>query len=60
MESGNLRCARGHRYPIVIGIPVFLLAEKVGIPEEEKRGIERDWIAGGKIDPANSYRIGAT
>ena len=86
IESGHLCCARGHRYPIVSGVPVFLLAEKeqtigiataslkaaesaiggplyvdtLGLSEEEKRGIERDWIAGGKVDPAISYLIGAT
>ena len=86
IESGHLCCARGHRYPIVSGVPVFLLAEKeqtigiaaaslqaaesavggplyvdtLGLSEEEKRGIERDWIAGGKIDPAISYLVGAT
>ena len=86
IESGHLCCARGHNYPIVSGVPVFLLAEKeqtigiataslkaaestngsplyvdtLGISEDEKRGIERDWIAGGKIDPAISYLIGAT
>jgi uncharacterized protein YbaR (Trm112 family) len=75
-----------HRYPIVSGVPVFLLAEKeqtigiaeaslraaesgiggplyldtLGISEEEKRGIERDWIAGSTIDAAISYLIGAT
>jgi SAM-dependent methyltransferase/uncharacterized protein YbaR (Trm112 family) len=87
LESGHLSCARGHRYPIVHGVPVFLLAEKeqtigvaakslkaaesgigdplyidtIGVSEEQKRGIERDWIAGcNKIDPAISYLIGAT
>jgi uncharacterized protein YbaR (Trm112 family) len=86
IESGHLCCAQGHRYPIVSGVPVFLLAEKeqtigiaeaslraaesgiggplyldtLGISEEEKRGIERDWIAGSTIDAAISYLIGAT
>lgn len=86
LDSGHLYCARGHRYPIVSGVPVFLLAEReqtigiavaslkaaesaigaplyvdtLGLSEEEKRGIERDWIRGGKIDPAISYLIGAT
>src|SRR6266849_10371157 len=27
-DGGRLHCARGHSYPIVSGIPVFLLAEK--------------------------------
>src|SRR5436190_541389 len=27
LESGHLRCAHGHEYPIVNGVPVFLLAE---------------------------------
>ena len=85
-KNSHLCCARGHKYPIVSGVPVFLLAEKeqtigiaakslkaaesaigsplyvetLGLSEEEKRGIERDWIAEGKIDPAISYLIGAT
>ena len=70
VESSHLYCALGHRYPIVSGVPVFLLAEKeqtigiasaslkaaetaiggplyvdtLGLSEEERRGIERDWI----------------
>jgi SAM-dependent methyltransferase/uncharacterized protein YbaR (Trm112 family) len=86
IASGHLYCCRGHRYPIVSGVPVFLLAEKeqtvgiataslkaaesaigsplyvdtLGLSEEEKRGIERDWLAGSKVDPAISYLIGAT
>jgi uncharacterized protein YbaR (Trm112 family) len=86
IESGYVCCAQGHRYPIVSGVPVFLLAEKeqtigiataslkaaesaigsplyvdtLGLSEEEKRGIERDWIAGGKIDAVISYLVGAT
>ena len=86
LESGHLCCAQGHKYPIVSGVPVFLLAEKeqtigvataslkaaesaiggplyvntLGLSEEEKRGVERDWVAGGKIDPAISHLIGAT
>ncbi|MGO9897027.1 MAG: methyltransferase domain-containing protein [Bryobacteraceae bacterium] len=28
VQSGHLCCARGHKYPIVSGIPVFLLDEK--------------------------------
>jgi uncharacterized protein YbaR (Trm112 family) len=28
IEDGHLNCARGHSYPIVSGVPVFLLAEK--------------------------------
>jgi len=86
LESSHLCCARGHKYPIVSGIPVFLLAEReqtigiaaaslkaaesgiggplyvdtLGLSEAERRGIERDWVAGSKIDPAISYLIGAT
>ena len=86
IESGHLCCAQGHTYPIVSGVPVFLLAEKqqtigiataslkaaesatggplyvatLGLSEEEKLGIERDWIAGGKVDSVISYLIGAT
>ena len=85
-KGRHLCCALGHKYPIVSGVPVFLLAEMeqtigiaaaslkaaesaigsplyldtLGLSEKEKRGIERDWIAGGKIDPAISYLIGAT
>jgi SAM-dependent methyltransferase/uncharacterized protein YbaR (Trm112 family) len=87
IEGSHLCCGLGHQYPIVNGIPVFLLAEKaqtigiaveslkaaengidsplyintLGITEDEKRGVERDWIAGErKIDPAISYLVGAT
>jgi SAM-dependent methyltransferase/uncharacterized protein YbaR (Trm112 family) len=86
IESGHLCCVRGHKYPIVDGVPVFLLAEKeqtigiasaslnaaengtgyplyldtLGISDDEKRGIEKDWMGGGKVDPAVSYLIGAT
>ena len=86
VESGQLCCARGHRYPIASGVPVFLLAEKeqtigianaslkaaesgiggplyldtLGLSEDEKRGIERDWNGRGNIDPAISYLVGAT
>jgi SAM-dependent methyltransferase/uncharacterized protein YbaR (Trm112 family) len=86
LEGGNLCCPEGHRYPIVRGIPVFLIAEKeqtigiaaaslkaaecgiggplyvntLGVSEEQRRGIERVWSAGGNIDPAISYLIGAT
>jgi SAM-dependent methyltransferase len=85
-EGGQLCCAAGHKYPVVKGVPVFLLGESeqtigiasaslkaaesgigaplyvdtLGLSEDEKRGIERDWIAGGKLDPAISYLIGAT
>jgi uncharacterized protein YbaR (Trm112 family) len=81
LEDGRLCCTAGHRYPIVNGIPVFLLAEQeptigitaaslqaaesgvsaplyldtIGVSEAEKCGIERDWVAGRKIDPAISY-----
>ena len=86
IEGSHLYCAAGHNYPIVDGIPVFLMAEKdqtigiasaslraaqnavggplyidtLGLSSDEKRGIEKDWTAGGKIDPAVSYLIGAT
>ena len=87
IENGHVCCAQSHRYPIVSGIPVFLLAEKeqtigiakaslnasdssigyplyidtLGISEEEKRGIERDWIGRSKIDPAIARRaLGAS
>jgi SAM-dependent methyltransferase/uncharacterized protein YbaR (Trm112 family) len=35
LESSHLFCDRGHRYPIVSGVPIFLLAEK----EETEVGI---------------------
>jgi SAM-dependent methyltransferase/uncharacterized protein YbaR (Trm112 family) len=86
-DDGHLACAKGHRYPIVDGIPILLLAEKeqtigvataslqaaisrfghplyldtLGISEDEKRGIERDWAEGrNSIDPAISHLVGAT
>jgi SAM-dependent methyltransferase/uncharacterized protein YbaR (Trm112 family) len=86
LDGDCLCCASGHRYPIVDGIPVFLLAEKeqtigiasaslkaaesgtgyplyldtLGLSEDERRGIEKDWKAGGSVDPAISYLVGAT
>jgi uncharacterized protein YbaR (Trm112 family) len=85
-ENGQLSCAHAHRYPIVNGIPVFIVVEKeqtlavaaaslrgaesgighplyvdtLGLSEEQKRGIERDWNAEAKIDAAISYLVGAT
>lgn len=85
-DGDRLFCARGHSYPIVSGVPVFLLAEKqqtigiaaaslkaaeratdgplyldtLGIADELRRDVEREWAAGGKIDPAISHLIGAT
>jgi ubiquinone/menaquinone biosynthesis C-methylase UbiE/uncharacterized protein YbaR (Trm112 family) len=86
IDGHSLCCAHGHKYPIVDGVPVFLLAEKeqtigiateslkaaagakggslyidtLGISEHERRGVERDWVAGDKIDSVISYLIGAT
>jgi SAM-dependent methyltransferase/uncharacterized protein YbaR (Trm112 family) len=87
VEDADLYCAQGHKYPILDGIPVFLLAEKeqtigiasaslqaaesgiggplyidtLGLSEDEKRGIERDWLAASHdIDPTISYLVGAT
>jgi len=86
IQGKHLCCASGHRYPIVDGIPVFVLAEKeqtipiasaslrasenttggplyidtLGLSESEKQGIDRDWTAPSKIDPAISYLVGAT
>jgi len=87
VEGDHLCCAQDHSYPIVNGVPVFLLAEKEqtigaateslraaeskigdplyvntlgGLSESERRGIERDWVAGSKIDPAISHLIGTT
>jgi SAM-dependent methyltransferase/uncharacterized protein YbaR (Trm112 family) len=85
-EDGQLKCPHGHKYPIVEGIPVFLIAEKeqtlgvateslraaesgmghplyvntLGLSEEQKRGVERDWNAEAKVDAAISYLVGAT
>ena len=85
-EDGQLSCAHAHRYPIVNGIPVFIVGEKeqtlavaaaslrgaesgighplyvdtLGLSEEQKRGIERDWNAEAKVDAAISYLVGAT
>ena len=83
----HLCCALGHRYPLIEGVPIFLLAEKeqtigiasasleaaqsgiggplyintLGLSEDEKRGIERDWlVAGSDVDPTISYLVGAT
>jgi SAM-dependent methyltransferase len=42
------------------GIGGPLHVDTLGLSEEEKRGIERDWNTGSKIDPAISYLIGAT
>jgi SAM-dependent methyltransferase/uncharacterized protein YbaR (Trm112 family) len=41
-----------------VGSPLYV--DTLGLSEEEKRGIERDWIARGKIDPAIAYLLGAT
>src|SRR5262249_25593056 len=42
-----------------IGGPLYL--DTLGLSEDEKCGIERDWISGGsKVDPVISYLIGAT
>src|SRR5262249_4330074 len=40
------------------GAPLYV--DTLGLSEEEKRGIERDWRAGGKVDAVISYSIGAT
>jgi uncharacterized protein YbaR (Trm112 family) len=86
VEGEQLCCTHGHRYPIVSGVPVFLLVEKeqtigiamesikaaeaaagaplyldtIGVSEEQKRGIARDWLAEGKVDAVISYLVGAT
>lgn len=86
LDGRHLCCAAGHKYPVVDGVPVFLLAESqqtigiataslqaaeaasggplyvdtLGLSEDEKRGVEREWQTRGKIDPAISYLIGAT
>jgi uncharacterized protein YbaR (Trm112 family)/SAM-dependent methyltransferase len=86
IEGRHLCCATGHKYPIVDGIPVFLLSDKeqtieiasaslkaadgatggplyletLGVSEDKRRRIERDWLAGSEVDPAISYLIGAT
>jgi SAM-dependent methyltransferase/uncharacterized protein YbaR (Trm112 family) len=86
IDGSHLCCAAGHKYPVVSGVPVFILAEMqqtmeiataslkaaegafgaplyldtLGISADEKRGVERDWTAGAKIDPVISCLIGAT
>jgi SAM-dependent methyltransferase len=86
LKAEHLCCALGHEYPVVNGVPVFLLKEReqtigianaslkaaenaignllyvdtLGLSEDEKRGIVRDWVAGDKIDAAISYLVGAT
>jgi len=85
-DGHRLCCPHGHRYPVVDGIPVFLLPETeqtigltaaslraaqtrdgaplfidtVGVSEEERRGIQRDWRADAEVDAVISYLIGAT
>jgi SAM-dependent methyltransferase/uncharacterized protein YbaR (Trm112 family) len=85
-DGDHLTCAAGHQYPVVDGVPVFLLndseqtigiataslraaesgsggplyVDTLGLSDDEKRGVERAWQQGGKIDPAISYLIGAT
>src|SRR5207248_9246585 len=84
LDGSDLCCAGDHRYPIVNGVPVFLLAEKeqtigiataslkvaetkiggplyvdtLGLSEEAKRGIEKDWRMAGDVDPVIAYLIG--
>jgi ubiquinone/menaquinone biosynthesis C-methylase UbiE/uncharacterized protein YbaR (Trm112 family) len=41
-----------------IGGPLFV--DTLGLSEEEKRGIERDWVPGARIDAVISHLIGAT
>jgi len=41
-----------------IGSPLYV--NTLGISENHKRGVERDWILGSKVDPVVSYLIGAT
>ena len=40
------------------GRPLYM--DTLGVSEEEKRGIERDWRAGGELDAVISYLVGAT
>jgi SAM-dependent methyltransferase len=41
-----------------IGSPLYV--NTLGISEDRKRGVERDWILGSKVDPVVSYLIGVT
>jgi SAM-dependent methyltransferase len=41
-----------------IGSPLYV--NTLGLSEHEKRGVERDWILGSKVDPVVSYLVGAT
>jgi SAM-dependent methyltransferase len=86
VENGGICCAHGHSYPVVDGVPVFLLAEReqtigiaaaslqaaehaagarlyvdtIGLTDDQRHAIARDWTAGAKIDSVISYLIGAT
>ena len=86
LRGGRLCCAGGHEYPIVNGIPVFLLAEAeptigiakaslqaaqtgtgaplyldtIGVSDELRRKIARDWKADNAIDSVIAHLIGAT
>jgi len=86
LDGQQLCCPHGHKYPIVDGVPVLLLAEieqtigiakaslnaaetgighplyvdSLGLSDEQRRGVERDWTAGAEIDAAVSYLVGAT
>src|SRR5262249_15512287 len=51
--AASLRAAES-----AIGSPLYV--DTLGLSEEEKRGIERNWTVGGKVDPVISYLIGAT
>jgi SAM-dependent methyltransferase len=53
IASASLKAAEA-----TIGGPLYI--DTLGLSDEEKRGIERDWAAGQKIDPAISHLIGAT
>ena len=71
LEEAAFVCAEGHRYPIIEGVPIFLLSEAEQTHIEGARavlvgqsgdasGLARFEIIPGKIDPFVQNAIGAT
>lgn len=62
-SSSELRCAEGHRYPVVDGIPVLLLEEASPTHGSCVKSLEREAEeepAGGAIDPFVQGAVAAT